>query len=124
MKGKVMMVDDDPDILTTVRTIFESEGLDILTVGSGKECVNELKRGFKGVILMDIMMPRMDGWDTIQAIVDQGLIEGNIISMLTAKDTPDPIMEELAENVVDYITKPFDTDELISTVKEYLSYLD
>ncbi len=124
MKGKVMMVDDDPDILTTVRTIFESEGLDILTVGSGKECVNELKRGFKGVILMDIMMPRMDGWDTIQAIVDEGLIEGNIISMLTAKDTPDPIMEELAENVVDYITKPFDTDELISTVKEYLSYLD
>jgi len=124
MEGKVMMVDDDPDILTTVRTIFESEGLDILTVGSGKECVNELKRGFKGVILMDIMMPRMDGWDTIQTIVDEGLIEGNIISMLTAKDAPDQIMEELAENVVDYITKPFDADELISTVRGYLSFLD
>lgn len=123
MNGKVMIVDDDPDILATVRIIFESEGLEILAVSSGKECVEELKMGFKGVILMDIMMPRMSGWDTVQEIVDKGLLRGNIISMLTAKDTPDQIMEELAEHVVDYITKPFDPDELVSTVKEYLSYL-
>lgn len=124
MEKKVMMVDDDPDILTTVRTIFEAEGMDIITVGNGKECIEELKRGFRGVILMDIMMPRMDGWDTIQSIVEEGLIEGNIISMLTAKDTPDQIMEELAEHVVDYLTKPFEADELVTTVKDYLSYLE
>ena len=70
------------------------------------------------------MMPGMDGWDTIKEIVDNNLLEGNIIAMLTAKDQPDEKMDKLKEYVIDYLTKPFDPDELIATVDEYFTYLE
>ena len=123
MKKKVMVVDDDPSILIALRELLEQEGFEVFIVDSGKECIGELEKGFKGVILMDIMMPNMDGWDTIKEIVDLGYVEGNIIVMLTAKDVPDQKMEGLKEYVIDYITKPFDSDELIDNVNGYFTYL-
>jgi CheY-like chemotaxis protein len=123
MNKKVMVVDDDPSILIAVRELFESNGYDVYTVGSGYDCIDELKKGFKGVILMDIMMPRMDGWETIKKIVDDGLYQDVVIAMLTAKDMPDVKMNEFNDFVVDYINKPFDPDELISTVDYYSSSL-
>ena len=125
MKKKVMVVDDDPTILYSVRKIFEPRGFEVVTASNGNECLDELEKGFNGVVLMDIMMPKMDGWDTIRAIVDRGYIERNgiIISMLTAKDVPDQKMEGLQEYVAAYITKPFYPDELVATVEEYFTYL-
>lgn len=122
-KNSVMIVDDEPSILIAVRVLLEPEGFEVLTVDSGAKCIEELKKGFRGVILMDIMMPRMDGWDTIKSLVDEGLIEGNIIVMLTAKDTPGEKMEGLQEYVIDYINKPFDPDELVSYIREYLELI-
>lgn len=121
---KVMVVDDDENVLVVAREVFEPEGIPVITAGSGKECLKYLESGFRGVILMDIMMPEMDGWDTIREIVSQGYAEeGTLIAMLTAKDVPDRKMEGLQEYVIDYITKPFDPDELVALVKEYLGYL-
>ncbi|MEA2055420.1 MAG: response regulator, partial [Candidatus Thermoplasmatota archaeon] len=89
MERKLMIVDDDPDILITIRRIFETEGYEVLTVDSGQDCLKELKRGFKGIVLMDIMMPFMDGWDTIREIIKQNLAKDIIISIVTAKGTHD-----------------------------------
>lgn len=119
MEKKLMIVDDDPYILITIRELFEPLGYRVYTVNDGKTCIFELKNGFKGVILMDIMMPIMSGWDTIREIVNEDLYRGIIISMLTAKDLPDPDINELKEYIKDYITKPFDSKELIRTVKDY-----
>jgi DNA-binding response OmpR family regulator len=118
-----MVVDDERLILATVKALFKHHGLQVATANSGQECLEELDAGFKGVILMDVMMPQMDGWETIKEIVDRGLLEGNVIVMLTALDAPDQKMEGLQEYVTDYITKPFDSEELIATVKGYLEYL-
>jgi len=123
MEKKVLVVDDDPAIRLSVQMVFEEAGYNVILAESGEQCLNELKNGYKGVILMDIMMPKMDGWDTIQAIVDQNLLEGNIIAMLTARDAPDVKMNPLKEFVIDYLTKPFEPDEIIATVDEYISYL-
>lgn len=118
MDKKLMIVDDDPDILITIRGIFEREGYEVFTVDSGMDCIKELEHGFKGVILMDIMMPFMDGWDTIREIVKRGLTEDVIISILTAKGTPDhERMKGLESYVQDYISKPFDLKQLISSVE-------
>lgn len=123
MTHKLMIVDDDPSILIAVRELFEPEGFDVFAVSNGRDCITELKRGFRGVILMDIMMPHMDGWDTVQAIVDQGLFDGNIISMFTAKDMPDEKMNDLIDYIADYITKPFEPEKLVATVKQYATRL-
>jgi DNA-binding response OmpR family regulator len=119
MQKKIMIVDDDPDILITIRELFESEGFDVYTVPCGKDCIEELENGFKGVILMDIMMPHMDGWTTIREIVSKGLNKGNIISMISAKDECDWRFEDLKQYIRNYITKPFDTQQLLYTIKGY-----
>ena len=117
MEKKLMIVDDDPDILITLRSIFEREGFEVYTVDSGMDCIKELERGFKGVILMDIMMPFMDGWDTIKEIIKKGFIEDVVIAILTARGTPDhEKMKGLESYVYDYIAKPFNVSELISNV--------
>ncbi|MDY6912710.1 MAG: response regulator [Chloroflexota bacterium] len=124
MSNKVMIVDDDPSILLAAKTVLELADFDVITADGGKSCLQELASGFRGVILMDVMMPKMDGWATIREIVANGYFEGNLISMLTAKDVPDLDMEGLAEYVLNYTRKPFKPQELISLVREYTSYLE
>jgi len=122
MDKRIMVVDDDPDILISIRRIFEDEGYEVFTVDSGKDCIKELEKGFRGVILMDIMMPFMDGWDTIQEITKRGYTKNVIISILTAKGTPDhEKMKGLESYIYDYITKPFDIQKLISDVGQMIA---
>lgn len=123
MAKKIMVVDDDADILITIRKIFEAEGFEVLTVDSGKDCIIELEKGFKGVILMDIMMPFMDGWDTISEIKKRGLNNDIVISIITAKGTPDTDkIKGLQPNIYDYITKPFDVKKLLSNVEKMITF--
>jgi DNA-binding response OmpR family regulator len=119
VEKKIMVVDDDPDVLITIRRIFENVGYEVFTVDSGFDCIKELEKGFKGVILMDIMMPFMDGWDTIFEIMRQGYDKNVIISILSARGTPDhEKMRGLESYIFNYITKPFDTQKLISNVRQ------
>ncbi|MDY6833907.1 MAG: response regulator [Chloroflexota bacterium] len=123
-KRVIMVVDDDPSILFTVETILEYADVNVIKAENGYSCLDQLEAGFRGVILMDIMMPEMDGWDTIREILSRGLMEGNVISMITAKDVPDKKMEGLEEYVIDYIMKPFEPERLTSAVDQYLSYVE
>ena len=101
--------------------VFEDAGYQVTLAESGKNCLEILKDGYKGIILMDIMMSFMDGWETIQAIVDQNLHEGNIIAMLSAKNEADEQFDSLKEFIADYLSKPFEADELIAIVDKYVS---
>lgn len=123
MNARVMIVDDEEMIRESVELFFQSEGIDILTAASGDECLDHLDDGFRGIILMDVMMPEMNGWDTIRKIVDNDLYEGNIIVMLTALDAPDSNMTGIQEYVTDYLNKPFNPDELLETIQYYFSLL-
>ena len=119
MNNKIMVVDDDPDILISIRSIFENVGFEVLTVDSGKDCIKELERGFKGIILIDIMMPFMDGYDTIMEIMKNGYGKDVVISILTARVSPDfEKIRMLKSYIHDYITKPFDVSSLIFRVKQ------
>ncbi|WP_292490294.1 response regulator [Methanoculleus sp. 10] len=120
---QVMVVDDDVFILEVMEELFEPEGIRVVAAESGDACIAELEKGFRGVILMDVMMPQKDGWETIAEMIDRGLMEGNIVAMLTAKDIPDTELDSLKEHVIDYITKPFEADEIVAIVKGYLDYL-
>jgi CheY-like chemotaxis protein len=123
MDKQIMIVDDDPSIRSTIEIILNTKGYSICVVESGKMCLEKLREGFRGLILMDIMMPEMDGWDTISAIEDEGLHGGNVICMLTAVHDPGPKLEKLTEYVMDYVRKPFTSEELLETVAEYIEYV-
>lgn len=124
MDIKVMLVDDEEMIRTSVEAFFQGEGINLLMAASGDQCLDHLESGFRGVILMDVMMPGMNGWDTIRKIVESDLYEGNIIVMLTALDAPDNKMDGIQEYVTDYLTKPFDPDELMEILHYYLGLLN
>lgn len=124
MDARLMLVDDEEMIRESVEEFFASEGIAILTAAGGNECLEHLEAGFRGVILMDVMMPGMNGWDTIRKVVEGNLFDGNIIVMLTALGTPDNKMEGIQEYVTDYLTKPFNPDELMESIQYYFSLLD
>jgi len=123
MSKRIMIVDDNEYVRASVEIICQSVQLDLTSAASGPECLELLGSGFRGVILMDIMMPDMDGWDTIREIVAKGLYSGNIIVMLTGMGEPDSKMDGLQEYVSDYMTKPFGPDQLIESLQYYLALL-
>ena len=119
-----MIVDDETDILISLRTVFEHQNYDVITVENGFDCINEIERGFKGVVLMDLMMPEMDGWDTIKEIVERGLIKNVAINIITGKGTKrHKMMGPLGSYIYDYFSKPLDLKELIESVKKCNQYL-
>ncbi|MFO7999756.1 MAG: response regulator [Marinilabilia sp.] len=108
-----MVVDDEEDILLALKTFYESYDVDLITVTNGKDCIKEVERGFKGTILIDLMMPKMTGWDTIEALVDRGFDKQLTIDVITGKGSRDKEkLMKLAPYINDYISKPFDQKTL------------
>jgi DNA-binding response OmpR family regulator len=114
----LMIVDDDPDILDSLRELFETHGFDVTTADNGRNCLLELEKGFQGIILLDLMMPVMDGIETIKKMTIDGFIDLNTIIVLTAKRIQGDEFNEIYPYISDYITKPFDINMLLQTVKK------
>ena len=112
-KKVVMLVDDNPDLLYSVQKGLESlsEGYKVVVVESGRKCLQLLKDIKPDLILLDIMMPGMDGWDTCAKIKGNKKTEDIPIVFLTAKT--DPISKSMGRLAsADYITKPFEMKDL------------
>jgi DNA-binding response OmpR family regulator len=123
MNGKVMIVDDEPDILNSLKTLLEKHDYDVITVESGLECIDEIENGFKGVVLMDLMMPDMDGWDTIHEIAERGLMRNVAINIITGKGTKNhERMGALGSYIYDYLCKPLDINELIASIERCFKF--
>ena len=123
MEKKVMIVDDETDVLISLKTVFERNKYDVITVTNGVECIKEIEKGFKGIVLMDLMMPEMDGWETIQEIVNLGLSKNVAIAIITGKGTKDfQKMSSLRSYIFDYMAKPLDITQLLSSVEKYNKY--
>ncbi len=114
----IMIVDDDPDIVQSLQQLFEREGFQVTTAENGRSCLVELEKGFQGIILLDLMMPVMDGAETIKKMTFDGFIETNTIIVLTAKRIQGEEFNEIYPYIADYITKPFDIGVLLQTVKK------
>ena len=124
MSTKVMIVDDDPDILASFKSMLEHENYEVVTAESGAECLKKLQEGFKGIILLDILMPDMNGWDTIKAIVDQGYIKDVAINVVTGMGTKDhQQMGVLEPYIYEYLSKPVEIRDLIKSVEKSDTFL-
>ncbi|MEM5778320.1 MAG: response regulator [Candidatus Aenigmatarchaeota archaeon] len=118
MTKKIMVVDDEENILELVKAILEKEKFSIITAKSGKECLDLLKKVKPDLILMDLMMPSMTGKETTKKIRENPKTKNIKIIFLTVARLSEVGMEELDKlNVSDYITKPFDNEDLVRRVK-------
>lgn len=116
-RTKIMIVDDNLDILLSLRTLFEIEDFEVVIADNGWKCLRELEKGFKGIIILDLMMPIMDGVETIKNMIIEGFIKDNIVIVLTVKKIQGEEFDEIYPYIYDYITKPFDIDRLLNIVK-------
>jgi len=114
----IMIVDDDPDIVLSLQELFEREGFQVTTAENGRNCLVELEKGFQGIIILDLMMPIMDGIETIKKMTIDGFTDENTIIVLTAKRIQGEEFNEIYPYIADYITKPFDISTLLNAVKK------
>ena len=119
MKKNILIVDDDVDILKSVKEIFEYQGHEVVTANDGIRCIEKLENGFKGILIIDLMMPKLDGWDTIREIINRGFEKNVDIFVITAIGTfSRKKMNGLEPYIHDYIPKPFNVNELIKNINK------
>ena len=118
---KIMIVDDDSDIVVSLQKLFENQGFEVIAVDNGKKCLLELEKGFEGIIILDLMMPVMGGMETIKKMSTDGFLDNNVIIVLTAKRIQGDEFNEIYPYIQEFITKPFDINILIQTVKKIAS---
>ena len=115
----VMFVDDEDDVRESVSLLLQKWGYKAIVAKSGYECLKTLKTEKPDLILLDIMMPSMDGWDTCAKIKADKKTENIPIVFLTAKT--DPISTSMGRiSSSDYITKPFDINDLKKRIEAVL----
>lgn len=123
MKPRIMIVDDDPGVRQVVGLVLGRHGHEVIKAPGGRACLEALHQGFRGVILMDVMMPGLTGWDTIRAIQNEGMLGDTLICMFTALPEPGPEADGLQECVFDYLPKPFGNEQLVQMVETALESL-
>ncbi|HEY9059739.1 MAG TPA: response regulator [Pseudobacteroides sp.] len=118
LQGKtIMIVDDDPRNVYVLASALEQYGANVLEAGNGKDALEKLKDNKIDLVLMDIMMPEMDGYETIIAIRKTDLIKEIPIIAITAKSLKSDKDKCIEAGANDYISKPVDYDTLVRLVK-------
>lgn len=115
--NKILIVDDDSNIVELIRLYLEKEGFDTVTASNGKQALEKFSADVPSLIVLDVMMPEMDGWQVCREIRKTSDVP---IIMLTAKgETFDKVLG-LELGADDYMVKPFETKELIARIKAVL----
>ena len=122
-KAKILLVDDEPDILEIVEYNLKNEGYKVYTASSGIEGVSLAKEVKPDLILLDVMMPEMDGIEACEKIRAVKSLENTVIAFLTARGEDYSQMAGFDAGADDYITKPVKPKVLMSKVKSLLRRL-
>ncbi|MEX0865321.1 MAG: response regulator [Acidimicrobiia bacterium] len=120
MSERVLVADDDPDILTVVKINFELDGFEVDTAVDGEDALQKATTNPPNAIVLDIMMPRMDGLTALHRLRSQASTANIPIILLTARGLPEDRVRGLELGADDYITKPFDITELAARVRAVL----
>jgi diguanylate cyclase (GGDEF)-like protein len=120
MSERVLVADDDPDILTVVKVNLELDGFEVDTAVDGEDALQKATSTPADVIILDIMMPRMDGLTALHRLRSQASTASIPIILLTARGLPEDRVRGLELGADDYITKPFDITELAARVRAVL----
>ena len=117
MAPLIMVVDDEESVSMVVYFTLEKEGYKVIDADCGDEALNTIVEVPPDLILLDLMMPNIDGWEVLQLLKSNPKTEGIPVCLLTAKGDIRNKMYALQQGAADYITKPFKREELLEKVK-------
>ena len=120
MTVRVLVVDDEPNIVMSLRFLMEREGFEVEVAPTGEAALAALDRAPADMVLLDVMMPELDGFEVCQRIRDNPAWQRTKVIMLTAKGRDVERDKGLALGADASVTKPFSTRALVARVKEML----
>jgi len=117
-KKKILVVDDEEDILHFLELVLKEKGYLVVTAAGGHEALTQAQIERPDLVLLDIMMPQMDGWEVLKLLrVDEETAQIPV-AMLSARTEAKDRVQGLQEGAVDYICKPFSLKELLSKIEQ------
>jgi DNA-binding response OmpR family regulator len=117
----ILVADDEPGLREIVRVNLESEGYRVLEATDGIEALQMVEQAHPDLLILDIAMPRLDGWQVLSRLEAQPATAGLPVLVLTARANEEDVLRGLEEGAVQYITKPFYPEDLIASVKIVLT---
>ncbi len=120
-KKKVLAIDDEPDVLALLGMLFESNGFDAVTAPNGTEGLIRAHVEQPDIILLDIMMEEMDGWETLRQLKLEESSRDIPVVILSARAEPKDKVRALREGAVDYIVKPFSVRDSMDKIRTILA---
>jgi two-component system alkaline phosphatase synthesis response regulator PhoP len=121
MAQSVLIVDDETYIVTSLSFIMKSAGFDVRAANDGEQALEMVRDAAPDLIILDVMMPKLDGFEVCKAIRENPAWNGVRIMMLTAKGRDSEREKGLALGADAYLTKPFSTRDILRQAKEMLS---
>jgi DNA-binding response OmpR family regulator len=116
-KKIILAVDDEPNILMSIEFILDMEGYEVHTARDGDDALEAAERVRPDLILLDINMPRKDGYEVCRILRERENMAGTKVIMLTAKGQALEKKKGLEVGADEYVTKPFSADELLSAIR-------
>jgi len=123
-RKRILVVDDEPGVLEIVRTNLEWEGYQVLEAQDGLEGLKAARQSHPDLVILDVMMPGLNGWQVLQAIEADPDLAGTPVIMLTVVEDDLSMIQGLEMGAVEYICKPFNPLDLVQTVRMVLEELD
>ncbi|PTX63612.1 response regulator receiver domain-containing protein [Kordia periserrulae] len=121
MKKKILIVDDEPNIVMSLEYAFKKQHFEVFIARDGSEALEILQHQIPDVVLLDIMMPNVDGYQTLTKIRDNDSLQHTKVVFLTAKNKASDIEKGLQLGADKYVTKPFSVKKIISEILELVT---
>ncbi|MGB2600260.1 MAG: response regulator [Candidatus Omnitrophota bacterium] len=120
MAKKILVVDDEPHTVKMVESRLKANGFDVITAGSGREGLKKAQEKAPDLILLDILMPEMDGHETLSRLKESAETKNIPVIMFTSKGQVEDVERSSYAGAVDYIIKPFDPIAMLDKIKKAL----
>jgi len=120
-QARILVADDDPVIVRLLQVNFRLEGYDVETAAHGEECLQKARDLQPALILLDVMMPGVDGWEVARQLKEDDATKDIPVFFLSARAQDEDRRRGLELGVTDYVTKPFDPGELVGLVQRTLA---
>jgi len=115
---KILIVDDEPNIVMSLEYLFKKEGYKVFIARDGEEALATIAKDIPDIVLLDVMMPKVDGYQVIQYLKETDELKNIKVIFLSAKSKAMDIEKGLSLGADKYIAKPFSTKKLVKEVKE------
>lgn len=120
MGGRILVIDDEPHLVEVLANRLQASHYEVMTAVTGREGLEKAQKEKPNLILLDILMPDIDGYQLLQSLKEKAETKGIPVVILTVKKWSEDIQRAMSAGAVDYVVKPFDSKNLLEKIERVL----